>query len=197
MSTKGNDGYADELLGHDYDGIQEYDNPIPGWLSLMLYATIVAAISYTLWYGFNMGPSIQTEYLVESKTLEKQWADYYAKHPVVPPSTEELVAAAKDPNLLALGKKQFETTCSPCHGPQAQGLIGPNLTDDRWIHGGKMTEIYTTVVKGVAGKGMPPWGRALSPDKLKGVVAYIRTLQGSHPPNPKPPEGTQVTPDPI
>lgn len=197
MSDKKIDGYADELLDHNYDGIQEYDNPIPGWLAAMLYGTIVAAVVYTFWYGFNMGPSIQTEYLLENKTLEKEWAAYYAKNPIVPPSTEELAAAAKDPALLALGKKTFETSCTPCHGPQAQGLIGPNLTDDHWLHGGKMTEIYATVVKGVAGKGMPPWGRALGPDKLKGVVAYVRTLQGSNPPNPKAPEGTKVVPDPI
>lgn len=197
MSDKKSDGYADELLDHNYDGIQEYDNPIPGWLAAMLYGTIVAAVVYTLWYGFNMGPSIQTEYLLENKTLEKEWAAYYAKHPIVAPSTEELAAAAKDPALLALGKKQFDTSCTPCHGPQAQGLIGPNLTDEYWLHGGKMNEIYNTVVKGVAGKGMPPWGRALGPDKLKGVVAYVRTLQGSNPPNPKAPQGTLVVPDPI
>jgi cytochrome c oxidase cbb3-type subunit 3 len=197
MSGKRTDGYADDLLEHDFDGIQEYDNPVPGWMAALFYGTILFAGIYVVWYAFNMGPSIQTEYLVESKTLEKQWAEYYAKHPMVPPSAEELAAAVRDPAAIALGKKQFATSCAPCHGEQAGGLIGPNLTDDRWLHGGKMTEIYGTVVNGVAGKGMPPWGRALGPDKLKAVVAYIRSLQGSNPPNAKAPEGTQVTPEPI
>ncbi len=197
MTGKRTDGYADDLLEHDFDGIQEYDNPVPGWMAALFYGTIVFAAIYVVWYGFNMGPSIQTEYLVESKTLEKQWAEYYAKHPMVPPSTEELAAAVRDPAAIALGKKQFATSCAPCHGEQGGGLIGPNLTDDRWLHGGKMTEVYATVVQGVAGKGMPPWGRALGPDKLKAVVAYIRSLQGSNPPNAKAPEGTQVTPEPI
>jgi cytochrome c oxidase cbb3-type subunit 3 len=135
--------------------------------------------------------------LEESRELEAQWAEYYQNNPIVPPTTEELVAAAKSPDLVAAGEKQFRTSCAACHGERGEGLIGPNLTDRHWIHGGKLTEIYTSVVNGVAGKGMPPWGRALPPDRLQGVVAYIRTLQGTNPPGGKPPEGQPVEPDPI
>ncbi len=197
MSEKKTEGYADELLDHNYDGIQEYDNPAPGWLMATFYGSILFGIAYVIWYGFNLGPSIQTDYLLESKTLEAQWAAYYVKNPMVSPSTEELAAAAKDPAVLALGQKTFSASCSPCHGANAQGLIGPNLTDDQWIHGGKLTQIFATVTAGVAGKGMPPWGRALGPDKLKATVAYVRTLQGSTPASPKPPEGDKTAPDPI
>lgn len=187
----------DVLLDHEFDGITEYDNPLPGWLMWMLYAAIIFGVGYVLYYGFNKGPSKETEYLLESSQLEKQWQEYYAKHPIVPPSNAEIAAAAKDPAQLDLGKKQFASTCAACHGEHAQGLIGPNLTDDRWLHGGSMTEIYNTVVKGVPGKGMPPWGRAIAPDKLKATVAYVRTLQGSNPAGAKAPEGTLVKPDPI
>lgn len=187
----------DELLDHSFDGIQELDNPAPGWLMALFYGSIIFAVGYTVYYGFNMGPSLDSEYLQESKTLEKDWADYYAKHPILPPTATELTAAAKDPLLVEAGKKQFAASCAACHGNNAQGLIGPNLTDNRWLHGGKMNEIYGTVVKGVAGKGMPPWGRAFTPEKLKGVVAYVRSLQGSNPSGAKAPEGTVVEPDPI
>lgn len=189
--------YSDELLDHDYDGIREYNNPAPGWLMALFYGSIIFAVGYVLYYGLNLGPSIETAYLQENQILEKQWAEYYAKNPIVPPSTEELVAAAKDPSMLEAGQKQFAASCAACHGAQAQGLIGPNLTDRSWLYGGKMTDVYRTVVQGVAGKGMPPWGRALAPDKLKAVVAYVRTVQDTNPPGAKAPEGTAVEPEPL
>lgn len=197
MAGKKNDTYADVLLEHDADGIQEYDNPSPPWLIYLFYVTILFAFAYVVYYGFNRGPSAQDAFLQEGKELEAQWADYYAKNPIVPPSTEELVAAAKNPQMISDGKAQFAKTCAACHGDEGQGLIGPNLADDKWLHGGKMTEVYGTLIKGVAGKGMPPWGRALAPEKIAAVTAYVRTLQGTNPANPKAPEGKQVTPDPI
>jgi cytochrome c oxidase cbb3-type subunit 3 len=197
MAAPKTSSQTDLELEHEYDGIREFDNPSPGWLLWLFYATIVFSVLYVLYYGFNRGPSIQTAYLQESAELEKQWQAYYLKNPIVAPSTDELVSAARDTTQLAAGKAQFQTTCTPCHGASGQGLIGPNLTDNRWLNGGKMTQIYNTVVKGVPGKGMPPWGRALSPDKLKATVAYVRTLQGTNPPGAKAPEGTVVEPDPI
>jgi len=185
------------LLDHDYDGIQEYDYPVPGWLMVMFSAAVVFSLGYVVYYGFNLGPSLQSEYLQESKVLEAQWAEYYAEHPLVPPSTAELVAAAQDPNLLEAGRQQFAKSCAPCHGERAEGLIGPNLTDEFWLHGGKLTEIYATVVTGVTNKGMPPWGRALAPQQLQAVVAYLRTLQGTNPAGGKPPQGARVVPEPI
>ena len=185
------------LLDHDCDGIQEYDYPVPGWLMALFIATIVFSLGYVIYYGFNLGPSLQSEYLQESKVLEAQWAEYYADHPLVPPSNEELVAAAQDPNLIDSGRQQFAKSCAPCHGERAEGLIGPNLTDEFWLRGGKLTEIYSTVVTGVSERGMPPWGRALAPDQIKAVVAYLRTLQGTNPAGGKPPEGARVVPKPI
>lgn len=195
--AKKSDGYADVVLEHDADGIQEYDNPSPPWLVYLFYGTIAFAFGYVIYYGFNLGPTAEDAYMQEGRKLELEWADYYAKNPIVPPSTEELVAAAKNPQMLEDGKGQFAKTCAACHGDEGQGLIGPNLTDDKWLHGGKMTEVYGTVVKGVSGKGMPPWGRALAPEKLTAVTAYIRSIQGTNPPNPKAPEGEAVVPEPI
>jgi cytochrome c oxidase cbb3-type subunit 3 len=74
------------------------------------------------------------------------------------------------------------------------GLIGPNLTDSAWIHGGQITDIYKTVVNGVLEKGMPPWGKTLKPEDVEQVVAYVASLQGSNPANPKAPQGPPVTP---
>lgn len=197
MAGKKKDGYADVLLEHEPDGIQEYDNPSPPWLIYLFYITIVFALGYSLYYAFNLGPSDQDAYLQENEQLRVQWADYYAENPIIPPTTEELVASARNPEMLEDGKAQYAKNCAACHGDEGQGLIGPNLTDDRWVHGGTMTEIYSTIVTGVSGKGMPPWGRALAPETLSAVTAYVRTLQGTDPPNPKAPEGEKVEPDPI
>jgi cytochrome c oxidase cbb3-type subunit 3 len=193
MSRARNPQPTDVLRDHDYDGIQEYDNPVPTWLALLLYASVVAAVLYVLYYGFNLGPSLQSEYLQESHRLEAEWAEYYANNPVVPPTEEELMAAAKNPESIEVGKQQFATSCAACHGELGEGLIGPNLTDAYWLHGGSMTEIYGTVVNGVAGKGMPPWGRALAPEKIEGIVAYVRSLAGTNPPRAKAPEGEKAS----
>jgi cytochrome c oxidase cbb3-type subunit 3 len=96
-----------------------------------------------------------------------------------------------------MGAARFARSCAPCHGEQAQGLIGPNLTDDRWLHGGHVEQVFQSLVKGWPAQGMPPWGRALPPEEIAALTSYVRSLQGSSPPNPKPPEGEVVTPEPL
>ena len=96
-----------------------------------------------------------------------------------------------------LGAARFAKSCAPCHGERAQGLIGPNLTDDRWIHGGQVEQVFQSVAKGWPAKGMPPWGRAVPPEELSALVSYVRSLQGSNPPSPKAPEGDPVAPEPL
>ena len=185
--------FKDKLLDHDSDGIREYDNPFPEWFMWLLYGTIVFAIFYIFYYGFNYGSSIQSGYQAELLTDYKAIQDYYVANPVVPPTTSELLAAAVDEKALALGKDQFIKTCAACHGDQAQGLIGPNLTDPFWIHGGEVAQIWTTITKGVPAKGMPSWGRAFKPEVITGLTAYVRSIQGTNPPNARAPQGTPVT----
>ena len=92
--------------------------------------------------------------------------------------------AAKDGGARRAGASRFSRSCAPCHGEQAQGLIGPNLTDDRWIHGGSVEQIFQTVAKGWPAKGMPPWGRAMQPDELAALVSYVPQPAGLQPPEP-------------
>jgi cytochrome c oxidase cbb3-type subunit 3 len=109
-------------------------------------------------------------------------------------SGPELAALAQDRSTIALGKQIFTTNCASCHRPDAGGMIGPNLTDDYWIHGGTLVEIHKTVTNGVMEKGMPAWGKLLKPDQIDQAVAYVASLHGSNPPNPKAPEGVPVKP---
>jgi len=107
-------------------------------------------------------------------------------------SPEQLAAMTKDASVLALGKQTFSQNCAACHRGDAGGQIGPNLTDDYWIHGAGLAEIHKSVADGVLEKGMPPWGKVLKPAQLDAVVAYVFTLHGTNPPNPKAPQGEMV-----
>ena len=117
---------------------------------------------------------------------------YFDANPLVPPSTEELLGGSINDEVLAAGRARFIKTCAACHGESAQGLIGPNLTDDRWLHGGKVSQIFNTIAKGVPAKGMPPWGRAIAPEELAALTSFLRSVQGTSPTNAKPPEGEPV-----
>ena len=116
---------------------------------------------------------------------------------LIPPSPGDLIAGATDPAVLELAASRFTRSCASCHGEKAQGLIGPNLTDDHWIHGGTVEQIFQSIAKGWPAKGMPPWGRAVKPEELSALVSFVRSIQGSNPPNARAPEGDRVVPEPI
>jgi cytochrome c oxidase cbb3-type subunit III len=190
--------FKDQVLDHDADGIREYDNAPPGWLMWMLYATIVFSVLYIGWYALSFGDDDYSTWWAQEQVADRaQVQDWFKDHPVVAPSADVLLAGAVDPAVLAAGGARFGKTCGPCHGEHAQGLIGPNLTDDRWLHGGKVTDVFGTIVKGVPAKGMPSWGRAFKPEELAALASYIRSLQGSAPANPKAPEGDPAVPEPL
>lgn len=99
----------------------------------------------------------------------------------------------KDAKALATGKQVFETQCFTCHGKLGEGGIGPNMTDEYWIHGGKIGDVIHTIRKGVPEKGMITWEKTLTPDQINGVASYILVkLQGTNPPNAKAPQGDKV-----
>lgn len=189
--------YEDKVL-HDIDGIEEYDNPMPGWLMAILWGAIVFSILYMGYYALAFGErTMESEYRGETVAELAAIQAYFDANPLVPPTATELLAGAVNPAVLAVGRERFAKTCSPCHGAQAQGLIGPNLTDGHWLHGGQVTQIFQTITKGVPAKGMPPWGRALQPAELAALVSYVRSLNGSAPAGARPPEGEPVTPEPL
>ncbi len=177
----------DRLLEHAYDGIQEYDNPMPRWWLWVFYATIVfVPLYYVLPAPFGEGPGKVVEY-------EADVARHRASRPTsvaAAPSDDELEARARDAQVLAEGKRVFDASCAACHRADGGGLIGPNLTDAAWLHGGAPTAIHATIVNGVLEKGMPGWGRILKPAEVDAVTAYVLSLRGTNPPSPKAPEGS-------
>ncbi len=189
--------YEDKVL-HELDGIKEYDNPMPGWLMAIWWGSLLFSAGYLMFYALSFGEgTMEAEYRAQTQQALVASQAYFDANPLVPPSPAQLLAGAKDPAVLDIAAARFTRSCASCHGDQAQGLIGPNLTDDRWIHGGNVEQIFQTVAKGWPSKGMPPWGRTLKPEELAALVSYVRSLQGSAPPNPRPAEGDPVTPEPI
>jgi cytochrome c oxidase cbb3-type subunit 3 len=189
--------FEDKVL-HELDGIKEYDNPMPGWLMAIWWGSLLFAAAYLIFYALSFGEgSMEAEYRQATQQAVTAVDAYFAANPLVPPSPAQMLAGAGDPAVLAAGRARFTKTCAPCHGERAQGLIGPNLTDDRWIHGGTVEQIFQSVAKGWPAKGMPPWGRALKPEELTALVSYVRSIQGSNPPNARAPEGERVVPEPI
>jgi cytochrome c oxidase cbb3-type subunit 3 len=189
--------YQDKVL-HELDGIKEYDNPMPGWLMAIWWGSLIFSAAYLIFYALSFGEgTMEAEYRGQTQTALAEVQTYFDANPLVPPSPAELLAGVKDPAVVQAGAARFAKTCASCHGEKAQGLIGPNLTDDRWIHGGSVEQIFQTVAKGWPAKGMPPWGRVLKPEELSALVSYVRSLQGSNPPNARPGEGDAFTAEAI
>ena len=182
----------DHLLEHSYDGIQEFDNPMPRWWVYLFWATIIFSILYFFNVpGFGVGKGRIADYDRDIAAAASADAKRKAAQPAGA-SGEQLAAMTKDASVMALGKQVFGQNCAACHRADAGGQIGPNLADDYWLHGGTLEQIHKTVVDGVLEKGMPPWGKVLKPNQLDAVVAYIYTLRGTNPPNPKAPQGDLV-----
>ncbi|MFI5312173.1 MAG: cbb3-type cytochrome c oxidase N-terminal domain-containing protein [Gemmatimonadales bacterium] len=181
------------LMDHQYDGIQEYDNPMPRWWVWLFVVTILFVPVYYLAPG-NIGNGAKRAVMYEN-----EMAAFRAAHPesLGPPAMtdDELTALVANPARIVEGKALFAVNCVVCHRADGGGLIGPNLTDDYWIHGGTTREVRTTIWNGVLAKGMPPWGKLLKPDQVNSLLAFVKSLHGTNPPNPKAPDGTLVTPD--
>jgi cytochrome c oxidase cbb3-type subunit 3 len=175
---------------HFYDGIEENNNPLPRWWLVTFYLTVLFGIAYYGYYQLGSGPTLKQEFQAEVAKFE---TDHPASSAPDSPPEEKMESLIKDPQSLAKGKEVFMMRCLPCHGAAGQGGIGPNLTDDFWIHGdGKSASIYKVVTDGVLDKGMPPWGAILSVEERMQVTAFARSLRGTTPPSPKAAQGIEV-----
>ncbi len=183
---------SDLMLDHDYDGIKELDNNLPTWWIYGFYLSIVFAIVYLGHYHvFNTGDLMIAEYENElvnaQELLEKKQAT--GAIVLIDESNVELLTDAAS---LDKGSKLYKSMCAACHANEGQGLVGPNLTDNYWVHGGEFSEVFSTIKYGVPEKGMIAWKSQLSPTQIQNVSSYIMSLKGTNPPNAKAPEGVLV-----
>ena len=180
-------------LGHDYDGIRELDNRLPPWWLGIMYGSVIFAIVYVFYFqwGPNDWSSIGEYEMAMEKAAEEKEA-YLANAADVVDETN--VTLATDEASLASGKDIYITSCLACHGVNGEGLVGPNFTDEYWVHGGDIKDLFKTIKYGVPEKGMISWSSQLSPSSMQNVASYILTMQGTDPPNQKAPEGELYVP---
>lgn len=182
----------DILLDHNYDGIKELDNNLPPWWKWGFALTALYAVVYLYIYQWSntedVPPSI-VEYRQEMEAGEASRQAYLAQ---MESSIDEnnVVVITEEPALLA-GKEIFDNNCATCHAADGGGKAGPNLTDQYWIHGGGIADIFKTIKYGVIKKGMIPWEKKLTPKQMQEVASYIYTLEGTTPADPKDPQGEE------
>lgn len=182
-----NEGSTENKVIHEVDGIEEYDNKLPNWWLYILYGSVVFGFCYWFVYqtaGFANLPA--AEYKDEMEKAAAAQAEK-AKTMVVTP--EVLATLAKDKGTLEQGKQVFVQTCAACHRADGGGLVGPNLTDEFWIHGGAPDKVWKSVSQGVPDKGMPAWASQLGPDRVRAVTAYVISLRDTNVPSGKPAQG--------
>ncbi|HSL89070.1 MAG TPA: cbb3-type cytochrome c oxidase N-terminal domain-containing protein [Ignavibacteriaceae bacterium] len=178
---------AEVMLDHDYDGIKELDNRIPPWFSWLFYVTIIFSVWYMIHYHvLGTGKLQAEEYEAEVQLAELKRAELIRSGAFINEETVTLLTEAAD---LQSGKAIYDANCVACHGQYGEGLVGPNLTDDYWIHGGGIKNVFKVTKYGVPAKGMIAWQSQLSPNQMQEVSSYIISLYGTNPPNPKVPEG--------
>ena len=190
MSTEKPRGeYTDVLTTHSYDGIQEFDNPMPFWWKAIFVVTVIWSPIYMV--GIEMGYINTYEMNLEAEVIENNALRQTVEQEAPKIDEAMMVAAFKDDAKVANGSKVFASTCASCHGQKGEGLIGPNLTDKFWIHGGSPMDVHKVIVDGIADKGMPPWGSVLSAEDQVNVVAFIDSIKGTNPENAKEAQGEE------
>jgi cytochrome c oxidase cbb3-type subunit 3 len=176
------------LFDHSYDGIRELDNRLPPWWVNLFILTIIWSVFYMYYYHWGGdGPSSQEEYTIQMEQAEKQQAIALAGMGGM--VDESNVVALTESSDLAEGELIFKNVCVACHGVAGEGTVGPNMTDEYWLHGGGIKNIFKTVKYGVPDKGMISWQSQLTASDMQKVSSYILTLQGTKPPNAKDPQG--------
>jgi len=175
-------------LDEDFDGIKELDNRVPPWFNYLFGGTIVFGAFYMLnFHVWQSSPLPSVEYAEEVSA-----ADLSRRVRMVAEGTineDELVVLNDDAEIKA-GQERFLKNCLTCHGSHGEGIVGPNLTDQYWVHGGGIKNVFATIKNGVPEKGMISWKLVFTPKEIQQIASYVLSLQGTNPPNGKKPEGT-------
>jgi cytochrome c oxidase cbb3-type subunit 3 len=182
---------SDIALGHAYDGIREYDNPLPGWWKWLFVITVVISPVYLMVFHVGAdGRSLEEQYraAMDANTKKK-----YKEIGDLTADAKTLLQYSGDPEWVVVGQSIYKVNCVSCHGPDGGGLVGPNLCDENYKHIKGIADIYKVINEGVAGGAMPAWGTRIgNKNDLVMISAYVASLRGSKPAKPKGPDGSPI-----
>lgn len=180
-------------LDHNYDGIRELDNKLPPWWVWGFYITIAWAVIYLVrTHVLDLEPTPKEEYEIAMAEAEKQKEEYMkTQENMVDEKTVSLLTAE---SALQEGQQLFNKHCAVCHQKDGGGSVGPNLTDQYWLHGNKIGDIFSTIKYGVPEKGMISWQDQLNPKQMQKVASYVKSMEGTTPSDPKEPQGELIKP---
>lgn len=179
----------DIMLDHEFDGIVELDNPTPAWFMWLFYGSIAFAFSYLMYFHvLDYGKLQDEEYEIEMAAAKIEKEKYLASS--ANNIDENSVKETQDASVISAGQSLYNANCVACHGDKGQGVVGPNLTDEYWLHGGTVNSIFKTIKYGIPEKGMISWEKTLTPKQISDLSNFILSLKGSNPANGKEPQGT-------
>jgi cytochrome c oxidase cbb3-type subunit 3 len=181
------------VMEHKFDGIAELNNPTPAWFMILFYGTIIFAIGYLLTYDvLGYGKSQEEEYIAEIEQAAEAKVAFLANPANAANAVNENnMEQSKDEAVIKNGASLFANRCTPCHGEHAEGIVGPNLTDEYWLHGGTAKDVFKTIKYGVPEKGMIAWEKSLSAQQLSDLTNYVLSLKGTKPAGAKAPQGNK------
>lgn len=184
-----------DMAGHVYDGIQEYDNPTPGWWNWLFFGTAVHSLFYFIYFHTGVtGRDVIAQYdQANADNLRQQFAEIGE----LTGTRAELIRFSQDKKWLEVGKIVYQANCISCHGRDGGGLQGPNLTDDNYKNVREIEDLAKVVAEGANNGAMPAWRTRLHPNEVVLAACYVASLRGTSPAQPKAPEGNPIAPWPT
>lgn len=178
------------LLDHDYDGIQELNHPLPKWWNIIFYASVFFGLGYFFYYVLMGGPSLRDEFSAEMSKVKIAQQEYQKLNSAF---SQTKFDEFNKPDNVQKGLAVYINNCQACHQEAGRGDVGPNLTDDAWIHlPGNVESNYNIIYKGVDEKGMPAWGEVLSSEDIYLALVYLESIRNTFDPKGKAPQGEKV-----
>lgn len=186
---------SNNLTGHEYDGIKEFDNPTPGWWHAIFFASIVFAVFYyVFWEYSDMSWSVRDTY---KKMQVAEFKRIFGQVGELKPDTPTILMLMEKPDMMAVGQGMFQTNCAQCHAKDGGGINGVNLCDDVYKNVKTLPDLFATITNGAGNGAMPSWKNNFSENERVLLAAYVASLRGTKPANARQPEGEPIAPWPT
>ena len=178
--------HQDTVMEHEFDGIQEFDNRLPNWWMWIMWGSMIFALCYWIFFHtLGVGTLPRERFAREMQVAQEA---QLARALAAGIDNQFFVMMAESPDKVAEGREVFVKHCVSCHLDDGRGSVGPNLTDQYWVHGCEPMQILKILNEGVAAKGMPAWQNQLGPTRVHAVLSYVLTIKDNNVPG-KAPEG--------